>query len=62
MTQNHKYSLRGLALAFIVAAQVGLVPDNAKADSRFQKWIADFTKQPLRVASVRQLIKRPFPG
>jgi membrane-bound lytic murein transglycosylase B len=42
MTQNHRNSLRGLALALIVTASAGLAPLNAKADQRFQKWIADF--------------------
>lgn len=62
MTQNHKNSLRGLALALIVAAQVGLVPDNAKADSRFQKWIADFYQTAAQSGISKATYQKAFSG
>ncbi|WP_183845189.1 MULTISPECIES: lytic murein transglycosylase [unclassified Rhizobium] len=62
MTQNHKNSLRGLALALIVAAQVGLVPDNARADSRFQKWIADFYQTAAQSGISKATYQKAFSG
>ncbi|MGO6815181.1 lytic murein transglycosylase [Rhizobium brockwellii] len=62
MTQNHKNSLRGLALALIVAAQVALVPDNAKADSRFQKWIADFYQTAAHSGISKATYQKAFSG
>lgn len=62
MIQNHKNSLRGLALALVVAAQVGLVPDNAKADSRFQKWIADFYQTAAQSGISKATYQKAFSG
>jgi len=62
MTQNHKYSLRGLALALIVAASAGLAPHNAAADQRFQKWIADFYQTAAQSGISKATYRKAFAG
>jgi membrane-bound lytic murein transglycosylase B len=62
MTQNHKYSLRGLALALIVTASAGLAPLNARADQRFQKWIADFYQTAAQSGISKATYSKAFSG
>jgi membrane-bound lytic murein transglycosylase B len=62
MTQNRKYSLRGLALALIVTASAGLAPDNAAADQRFQKWIADFYQTAAQNGISKATYRKAFAG
>ncbi|MDM9620685.1 lytic transglycosylase [Rhizobium sp. AC44/96] len=62
MTQNHRNSLRGLALAFIVTASAGLAPLNAKADQRFQKWIADFYQTAAQSGISKATYRKAFAG
>ncbi|WP_160009313.1 lytic murein transglycosylase [Rhizobium sp. 18055] len=62
MTQNHKYSLRGLALAFIMTASAGLAPINAKADQQFQKWIADFYQTAAQNGINKATYRKAFAG
>ena len=62
MTQNHKYSLRGLALAFIMTASASLAPINAKADQRFQKWIADFYQTAAQNGISKATYRKAFSG
>ncbi|MDM9625827.1 lytic murein transglycosylase [Rhizobium sp. S152] len=62
MTQNHRNSLRGLALAFILTASAGLVPQNAKADQRFQKWIADFYQTAAQSGISKATYRKAFAG
>ncbi|WP_454851639.1 lytic murein transglycosylase [Rhizobium binxianense] len=62
MTQIHKHSLRGLALALIVAAAAGLQPDNAKADARFQRWIADFYQTAAQNGISKATYQKAFSG
>src|SRR6478752_3131158 len=62
MTQNHKISLRGLAFAFIMTASAGLAPLNAKADQRFQKWIADFYQTAAQSGISKATYHKAFAG
>ena len=62
MTQNHRNSLRGLALALIVTASAGLAPLNAKADQRFQKWIADFYQTAAQNGISKATYRKAFSG
>jgi membrane-bound lytic murein transglycosylase B len=62
MTQIHRHSLRGLALALIVAAAAGLQPDNAKADARFQRWIADFYQTAAQNGISKATYQKAFSG
>lgn len=62
MTQNHRNSLRGLALALIVTASAGLAPLNAKADQRFQKWIADFYQTAAQSGISKATYSKAFSG
>lgn len=62
MTQNHRNSLRGLAIALIVTASAGLAPINAKADQRFQKWIADFYQTAAQNGISKATYRKAFAG
>ncbi len=62
MTQTHKYSFRGLALALIVTASAGLAPHNAAADERFQKWIADFYQTAAQNGISKATYQKAFAG
>ena len=62
MTQNHRNSLRGLAIALIVTASAGLAPINAKADQRFQKWIADFYQTAAQNGISKATYRKAFSG
>ncbi|EJL52420.1 lytic murein transglycosylase [Rhizobium sp. CF122] len=62
MTQNHRNSLRGLAIAFIVTASAGLAPINAKADQQFQKWIADFYQTAAQNGISKATYRKAFAG
>ncbi|TCU22362.1 membrane-bound lytic murein transglycosylase B [Rhizobium azibense] len=62
MTQNRKYSLRGLALAFTVTASAGLAPHSAAADQRFQKWIADFYQTAAQNGISKATYRKAFAG
>jgi membrane-bound lytic murein transglycosylase B len=62
MTQNHRNSLRGLALALIVTASAGLAPLNARADQRFQKWIADFYQTAAQSGISKATYSKAFSG
>ncbi|RDJ08874.1 lytic murein transglycosylase [Rhizobium grahamii] len=62
MTQNHRNSLRGLALALIVTASASLAPLNAKADQRFQKWIADFYQTAAQNGISKATYRKAFAG
>ncbi|MBB3395227.1 MULTISPECIES: lytic murein transglycosylase [unclassified Rhizobium] len=62
MTQNHRNSLRGLAIAFVVTASAGLAPINAKADQQFQKWIADFYQTAAQNGISKATYRKAFAG
>lgn len=62
MTQKYANSLRGLALALVVAAAAGLAPNNAKADARFQKWIADFYQTAAQSGISKATYQKAFSG
>lgn len=62
MTLVHKYSFRGLALAFLVTASAGLAPHNAAADQRFQKWIADFYQTAAQNGISKATYRKAFAG
>lgn len=62
MTQKYTNSLRGLALAIVVATAAGLAPNNAKADARFQKWIADFYQTAAQSGISKATYQKAFSG
>ncbi|MFC5756203.1 MULTISPECIES: lytic murein transglycosylase [unclassified Rhizobium] len=62
MTQNYVNSLRGLALAIVVATAAGLAPNNAKADVRFQKWIANFYQTAAQSGISKATYQKAFSG
>jgi len=62
MTQKYTNSLRGLALAIVVATAAGLAPNNAKADARFQKWIADFYQTAAESGISKATYQKAFSG
>jgi membrane-bound lytic murein transglycosylase B len=62
MTQKYANSLRGLALAIVVATAAGLAPNNAKADARFQKWIADFSQTAAQNGISKATYQKAFSG
>jgi membrane-bound lytic murein transglycosylase B len=62
MTQKYANSLRGLALAIVVATAAGLAPNNAKADARFQKWIADFSQTAAQSGISKATYQKAFSG
>ncbi|MBB3464036.1 lytic murein transglycosylase [Rhizobium sp. BK377] len=62
MTQKYAHSLRGLALALVVATATGLAPHNAKADARFQKWIADFYQTAAQSGISKATYQKAFSG
>ncbi|XAZ22895.1 lytic murein transglycosylase [Sinorhizobium sp. B11] len=62
MTQKYINSLRGLALALVVATATGLAPNNAKADARFQKWIADFYQTAAQSGISKATYQKAFSG
>lgn len=62
MTQKYTDSLRGLALAIVVATAAGLAPNNAKADARFQKWIADFYQTAAQSGISKATYQKAFSG
>ncbi|QWW67215.1 lytic murein transglycosylase [Rhizobium sp. WYJ-E13] len=62
MTQKYTHSLRGLALAIVVATAAGLAPNNAKADARFQKWIADFYQTAAQSGISKATYQKAFSG
>lgn len=62
MTQKYVNSLRGLALALVVATATGLAPSNAKADARFQKWIADFYQTAAQSGISKATYQKAFSG
>ena len=62
MTQKYANSLRGLALAIVVATAAGLAPNNAKADARFQKWIADFYQTAAQSGISKATYQKAFSG
>ncbi len=62
MTQNYVNSLRGLALAIVVTTAAGLAPNNAKADVRFQKWIANFYQTAAQSGISKATYQKAFSG
>ncbi|MBB3658160.1 membrane-bound lytic murein transglycosylase B [Rhizobium sp. BK650] len=62
MTQKCTNSLRGLALAIVVATAAGLAPNNAKADARFQNWIADFYQTAAQSGISKATYQKAFSG
>lgn len=62
MTQKYANSLRGLALAIVVATAAGLAPNNAKADARFQKWISDFYQTAAQSGISKATYQKAFSG
>ncbi len=62
MTQKYANSLRGLALAIVVATAAGLAPNNANADARFQKWIADFYQTASQSGISKATYQKAFSG
>ncbi len=62
MIKNHRDSLRGLALALIVTASAGLAPLNAKADQRFQQWIANFYQTAAQSGISKATYRKAFDG
>ena len=62
MTQKYANSLRGLTLAIVVATAAGLAPNNAKADARFQKWIADFYQTAAQSGISKATYQKAFSG
>ncbi|MBB3595457.1 membrane-bound lytic murein transglycosylase B [Rhizobium sp. BK529] len=62
MTQKYTNSLRGLALAIVVATAAGLAPNNANADARFQNWIADFYQTAAQSGISKATYQKAFSG
>jgi membrane-bound lytic murein transglycosylase B len=62
MIERYRTSLRGLTLALAFGALVGLTPNNASADTGFQKWISGFYDVAARSGITAATYRKAFAG
>ncbi|TCR91574.1 lytic murein transglycosylase [Rhizobium sp. BK376] len=62
MIERYRTSLRGLTLALAFGALVGLTPNNASADTGFQKWISGFYDVAARSGITSATYRKAFAG